>query len=71
MGPVDVVIRSARRPGDAASIHLAASPEIFLSLPRHQPGELALLRRVVDADWSHPIGPAEVLSLALGEARAA
>merc|ERR550519_1780085 len=71
VGPVDVVIRSARRPGDAASIDLPAGPEIFLTLPGHQAAELALLRGVVDADWSHPIGPAEALPLALGEASAA
>ena len=71
MGPVDVVVGPAGGPGDPASVHFAAGPEIFLSLPGHQPGELALLRGVVDADWSHPIGPAEVLSLALGEPTAA
>ena len=71
MGPVDVVIRSARWPGDAASVHLAAGPEIFLALPGHQPAELALLRGVVDTDRSHPVLTAEVLPLALSEASAA
>ena len=71
VGPVDVVVRPARRPGDAASVDLPARPEIFLALPRHQPGELALLPGAVDADWSHPVSPAEVLSLALSEASAA
>ena len=71
VGPVDVVVRPARGPGDAASVDLPAGPEIFLALPRHQPGELALLPGAVDADWSHPVCPAEVLSLALGEASAA
>ena len=50
---------------------LPARPEIFLTLPRYQPGELALLPGAVDADWSHPVSPAEVLSLALSEASAA
>ena len=71
VGPVDVVVRSARGPGDAASVDLPASPEIFLALPRHQPGELALLPGAVDADRPHPVGSTEVLSLALGEASAA
>ena len=71
VGPVDVVVRPARGPGDAASVDLPACPEIFLALPRHQPGELALLPGAVDADWSHPVSPAEVLSLALSEASAA
>ena len=71
VGPVDVVVRSARGPGDAASVDLPPSPEIFLALPRHQPGELALLPGAVDADRPHPVGSTEVLSLALGEASAA
>ena len=71
VGPVDAVVRSAGRPGDAPTSHFPASPEVFLPLPGHQPSELPLLAGVVNTDGSHPVGPAEGLSLALGEAGAA
>ena len=71
VGPGNVTVTSAGRPGDVPTSHFPASPEVFLPLPGHQPSELPLLAGVVNTDGSHPVGPAEGLSLALGEAGAA
>jgi len=69
--PVDLVIESSTGPAQSPPTHPSSSPEILLTLPGHQAGELSLLGAVVDADWSHSIGSAEPLALALGEAGAA
>ena len=71
VGPVDLVIESSTGPAQSPPTHPSSSPEILLTLPGHQAGELSLLGAVVDADWSHSIGSAEPLTLALGEAGAA
>jgi len=59
VGPVNIIIRPARRPANVASPDLATSPEIFLTLPANQAQELPLLGRAVQADRSHTIAAAE------------
>ena len=55
MRPVDTLVRSARGPGHAASVHAASSPEIFLALSSHEAGELGLFAAVVDTDGPHTV----------------
>ena len=71
VGPLHVAVRPARGPGDVAAADPPAGPVEPLALPSYQRLELSLLAGAVNAQSSHPVLSAEVLSLALSEVVAA
>jgi len=68
--PLNIVVIPAAWPSDVPPAHAASSPEESLTLSSHKVLELSLLGVTVNTQGPHAIGPAETVSLLLGEATA-